>query len=62
MPHGALGFREIHVEAWAGDVMAGAGGAVGPTPDIQQQPAGDVPHDVPEQPSYTLSNSTNYQR
>ena len=27
-----LGFREIYVEALAGDVMAGAGGAAGPTP------------------------------
>jgi hypothetical protein len=33
-----LGYREIHVEARAGDVMAGAGGAAGPAPDIRHQP------------------------
>ena len=35
-----LGYREIHVEARAGDVMAGAGGAVGSAPDVRHQPAG----------------------
>ena len=35
-----LGVREIHVEARAGDVMAGAGGAAGPAPDVRHQPAG----------------------
>ncbi len=30
-----LGFIEIHVEALAGDVMAGAGGAAGPAPDVR---------------------------
>ena len=29
-----LGYREIHVEAWAGDVMAGGGGAAGPPQDV----------------------------
>jgi hypothetical protein len=29
-----LGFREVHVEARAGDVLAGAGGAAGPAPDV----------------------------
>ncbi len=38
------------VEALAGDVMAGAGGVAGPTPEVRHQPAGDVPPDVPEQP------------
>ncbi len=38
------------VEARAGDVMAGAGGAAGPAPEVRHQPAGDVPLDVPEQP------------
>jgi hypothetical protein len=31
-----LGFREVHVEARACDVMAGVGGAVGPAPDVRQ--------------------------
>ena len=35
-----LGVREIQVEARAGDVMAGAGGAAGPAPDVRHQPAG----------------------
>ncbi len=29
-----LGFREVHVEAWARNVMAGAGGAVGQALDV----------------------------
>ena len=38
-----MGFREIHVEARPGDVMAGGGGAAGPAPDIQHhQPPGDA--------------------
>jgi hypothetical protein len=37
-----LGYREIHVEARAGDVMAGAGGAAGPAPDVRHQPPGDA--------------------
>jgi hypothetical protein len=37
-----LGFREVHVEALAGDVMAGAGGAAGPAQDVQHQPPGDT--------------------
>ncbi len=36
-----LGFREVHVEARAGDVMAGAGGAAGPAPDVRHQPPGE---------------------
>lgn len=38
-----LGFKEIHVEARPGDVMAGAGGAAGPAPDVllvRHQPPG----------------------
>ena len=35
-----LGFKEINVEARAGDVMAGARGAAGPAPDVRQQPPG----------------------
>ena len=37
-----LGYRQIQVEARAGDVMAGAGGAAGPAPDVRHQPPGDV--------------------
>ncbi len=37
-----LDFREVHVEARAGDVMAGAGGAAGPAPDVRHQPPGDT--------------------
>ncbi len=37
-----LGFREVHVEARAGDVMAAAGGAAGPAPDVRHQPPGDT--------------------
>ena len=36
------GIRTIQVEARAGDVMAGAGGAAGPAPDVRHQPSGDV--------------------
>ncbi len=35
-----LSFKEIHVEALPGDVMAGAGGAAGPAPDVRHQPPG----------------------
>ena len=37
-----LGFNEIHVETRAGDVMAGAGGAAGPAPDVLHQPPGTI--------------------
>ena len=33
--------QEFQVEARAGDVMAGAGGAAGPAPDVRHQPPGD---------------------
>ena len=36
------GIRTILVEARAGDIMAGAGGAAGPAPDVRHQPQGDV--------------------
>jgi hypothetical protein len=36
-----LGFREVHVEVRACDVMAGAGGAAGPAPDVRHQPPGE---------------------
>ena len=35
-----LGFKEIYVDARAGAVMAGAGGAAGPAPDVRHQPPG----------------------
>ena len=35
-----LGFHEIHVQARAGDVMAGGGGAAGPALSIRHQPPG----------------------
>jgi hypothetical protein len=34
------GFQEIRVDARPGDVMAGAGGAAGPAPDVRHQPPG----------------------
>ena len=37
-----LGFREIQVDVRTSDVMAGAGGAVGPAPDVQHQPEGNT--------------------
>ena len=39
-----LGYWEIQVEAQAGDVMAGVGGAAGPAPDVRHQPPGDTAH------------------
>ncbi len=41
-PAADLGYREFQVEALAGDVMAGAGGAADPAPDVRHQPPGDV--------------------
>jgi hypothetical protein len=35
-----LSFKEILVDALAGDFMAGAGGAAGPAPDLRHQPPG----------------------
>jgi hypothetical protein len=37
-----MGIREIQLEALAGGVMAGVGGAAGPAPDVRHLPAGDV--------------------
>jgi hypothetical protein len=37
-----LGYRQIQVEARSGDVIAGAGGAAGPAPDVRHQPPGDA--------------------
>jgi hypothetical protein len=36
-----MGYREIQVQARAGDVMAGGGGAAGPAPSIRHQAPGD---------------------
>ncbi len=33
--------QDFQVEARAGDVMAGAGGAAGPAPDVRHQPPGN---------------------
>ncbi len=49
------GFREIQVEALAGDVMAGAGGTAGPAPDVRHQPAVDTPLEFHEQQAYAMS-------
>ncbi len=49
-----LGFREVHVEAQAGDVMAGAGGAAGPGPDIRHQPPGDTECCEQKKTNYTV--------
>jgi hypothetical protein len=35
-----LGFLDIRVDALAGDVMAGLGGAAGPSPDVRHQSPG----------------------
>ena len=35
-----LGYKEIHVDALPGDVMAGAGGTAGPAPEVRHQPPG----------------------
>ncbi len=37
-----IGIREIQVDVRTSDVMARAGGAAGPVPDVRHQPAGTV--------------------
>jgi hypothetical protein len=49
---------ELHLEARAGDVMAGVGGAAGPATDVRHQPQGDPKRKTidiycSEQKSYT---------
>ena len=58
------GIRTIQVEAArAGDVMAGAGGAAGPAPDVRHQPAGDVlPQLRINLSNDTIQKSFRYQR
>ena len=53
-----LGYREIQVEARAGDVMAGAGGAAGPAPDVRHQPPGDVIEESRASLIYTMSQTS----
>ncbi len=52
-----LGFHEIHVQARAGDVMAGGGGAAGPAPSIRHQPPGALTRTLTEL-SYKNTYST----
>ena len=53
-----LGYREIQVEALAGDVMAGAGGAAGPAPDVRHQPPGDTPQECLQRGIYYIKIQT----
>jgi hypothetical protein len=55
--------RTIQVEeARAGDVMAGAGGAAEPAPDVQYQPAGDVHPQFRINLTNTIQKSSEHQR
>ncbi len=54
-----LGFHEIHVQARAGDVMAGGGGAGGPAPSIRHQPPGALTRSLTA-PNYIYTNSTSH--
>jgi hypothetical protein len=51
-----LGFHEIHVQARAGDVMAGGGGAAGLAPSIRHQPPGALTRSMTE-PNYIYTYS-----
>ena len=53
---------QVTRKAHAGDVMAGAGGAAGPAPDVRHQPAGDVYPQVRINLSNTIQKSSMYQR
>ena len=53
-----LGYREIQVEARAGDVMAGAGGAAGPAPDVRHQLPGDKPQQCLQTSIYNIKRQT----
>ena len=53
-----LGYREIQVEAQAGDVMAGAEGAAGPAPDVRHQPPGDTPQECLQRGIYYIKIQT----
>ncbi len=57
------GIRTIQVEeARAGDIMAGAGGAAGPAPDVRHQPAGDVHPQFISNLTCTIQMSSVHQR
>ena len=47
-----LRFREIHVQARAGDVMTAGGGSAGPAPSTRQQPPGAMTRRVT--PTYNM--------
>ncbi len=49
-----MGIREIQVDVWTSDVMAGAGGAAGPAQDVRHEPAGTVRRRSRFQWIYTL--------
>ncbi len=49
-----MGIREIQVNVQTSDVMAGAGGAAGPAPDVRQQTAGTVRRECKIQWLYTF--------
>ena len=52
-----MGIREILLEARAGDVMAGGGGAAEPAPDVRHQPAGDVQAEIRKKYTNTMQNT-----
>ncbi len=55
-----LSFKEIHFDAWASNVMAGAGGAqgaAGPAPDVHQPPGKTVIIDCNYCTSYNNTGS-----
>ena len=54
-----MGIREIQVEALAGDIMAGWGGATGPVPDVLHQPQGNTSREQHTISLYTTSNHRN---
>ena len=49
-----MGIREIQVDVRTSDVLAGAGGAAGPAPDVRHQPEGAVLRECRIQWIYTL--------
>ena len=50
------------MEARAGDVMAGGGGAAGPAPDVRHQPAGDVQAEMSSNILIPCRNHKQYRR
>ncbi len=45
---------DFQVDVWTSDVMAGAGGAAGPAPDVRHQPAGTMLRECRFQGLYTM--------